>query len=644
MLRPRLVRMMVICDEHPAHGVRAATSSTPGTAMWKRWGTGPVFKYEMLLDSRRRQVYEGRALFVLLVLFGLLWVWFIFDNAPTGSRASIYQQMAQLGEWFFYTMAGIQISVVMLVAPAATAGSICIDRARGTLLHMLMTDISNVEIVLGKLGARLAPLIGIILCGVPVAALTALLGGIQFGSIAVVFGISLALAVLGCTFAITVSVWARKTHDVLITVFIIEGFWVLLLPLWHALASSLTFVAPPDWIRKSNPYVLIFAQFNQPDFVSAQDYLVFIGVMLAISVGMAILSVIKLRRVVVEQPGRAYLPAPRRSKLSHAFLSWSGPSLEGNPVLWREWHRSMPSRLDRVLWISIFTLTWALAAWGTCQFICDNTTTLSNRYLGIGACLQLLVGTLILSATAPTMLAEERVRGSLDVLLSTPLSTRSIVIGKWLGGCRGALVMAILPLYTAVFMACTTPDSPSWIARFPQSQADVVPLSALDRVLAVAFCGFDFAVSCALIVSLGLLIATWVPRLGRAVAMSVIAFFVTGVGWIVLVEIVLRPLLIGTSVEMIRRYGWLETCAMSMSPIYGPLNPISVLETYSHTSRAPIWGGLLLVVLAKAAIIGTLVWLTIRTFDRAMGRISERRDPERNLEPAVRAELVPIAI
>ena len=129
-------------------------------------------------------------------------------------------------------MAGIQVSLVMLVAPAATAGTICMDRARGTLTHMLMTDLSDVEIVLGKLGARLAPILAIIVCSVPVAALTALLGGIDFGAIAGLFVISVSLAVLACTLAITISIWATKTHEVLMAVYMIEGLWLLALPLW----------------------------------------------------------------------------------------------------------------------------------------------------------------------------------------------------------------------------------------------------------------------------------------------------------------------------------------------------------------------------------------------------------------------------
>ena len=55
---------------------------------------------------------------------------------------------------------GVELTLVMLAAPAATAGAICVDRARGTLAHMLATDLSDPEIVLGKLAARLLPVLG----------------------------------------------------------------------------------------------------------------------------------------------------------------------------------------------------------------------------------------------------------------------------------------------------------------------------------------------------------------------------------------------------------------------------------------------------------------------------------------------------
>ena len=80
------------------------------------------------------------------------------------------------------------------------------DRARGALAHVMLTDLSDIEVVLGKLAARLAPILGLIACGVPVACLSALVGGIEFEAIAGLFVVSVSLAVLACSLALCISV------------------------------------------------------------------------------------------------------------------------------------------------------------------------------------------------------------------------------------------------------------------------------------------------------------------------------------------------------------------------------------------------------------------------------------------------------
>lgn len=51
-----------------------------------RIGPGPVFVYESLIFARRRQVYAGRALFVLALLIGLATGWWsLGDEATDGS-------------------------------------------------------------------------------------------------------------------------------------------------------------------------------------------------------------------------------------------------------------------------------------------------------------------------------------------------------------------------------------------------------------------------------------------------------------------------------------------------------------------------------------------------------------------------------
>src|SRR5207249_723337 len=85
---------------------------------------------------------------------------------------------ADAGEALFYAFFGTLLAVTLLVAPGATAGAVCLDKARGTLLHLLVTDLSAAEIVTGKLAARLLPLFGLILASVPVLSLCLWLGGI----------------------------------------------------------------------------------------------------------------------------------------------------------------------------------------------------------------------------------------------------------------------------------------------------------------------------------------------------------------------------------------------------------------------------------------------------------------------------------
>ena len=69
------------------------------------------------------------------------------------------------------------------------------DRARGTLAHMLMTDLSDAEIVLGKLAARLLPVLGLVACTWPVMAISSLLGGIDPIALTLAFAIIVAMAV-----------------------------------------------------------------------------------------------------------------------------------------------------------------------------------------------------------------------------------------------------------------------------------------------------------------------------------------------------------------------------------------------------------------------------------------------------------------
>ena len=273
--------------------------------------------------------------------------------------------MAELGEWFFYTMAGIQVSLILLTAPAAAAGAICMDRARDACTHDGYRSVRSRDRA-GQAGIAAAPILGLIACGVPVAALATLLGGVEFGAIAGLFVVSVTLAVLGCTLALTISVWAAKTHEVLMAVYMFEGLWLLALPIWGGLSADGTLAGPPVWFQKANPFVLVFAPYYQPGFVSATDFMVFTGVLFAVSSVLLVLVIARLRGVIVSESGQQQKRARLwRLELKRILPSWPSPTLDGDPVMWREWHRGRPSKLGRSLWALLLLICWLLVAWGT---------------------------------------------------------------------------------------------------------------------------------------------------------------------------------------------------------------------------------------------------------------------------------------
>src|SRR5260370_27080725 len=107
------------------------------------WDPGPVFTYECALAARRWQTYAVRTAFLACLLVSLIVACAV--RAPhLGSLGPNLGRnaLAGVGEAFFIALSGTQLALVLLAAPAYLAGSICLDKARGTLAHVLVTDLS----------------------------------------------------------------------------------------------------------------------------------------------------------------------------------------------------------------------------------------------------------------------------------------------------------------------------------------------------------------------------------------------------------------------------------------------------------------------------------------------------------------------
>ncbi len=567
-----------------------------------RLGPGPVFVYECLTSARRWQVYALRAAFLATILIGLCFTWNQLKRFhPARERVSL-AELAVYGESIYMTIAVVELTLVLLAAPAATAGAVCLDKARGTLDHMLVTDLSNAEIVLGKLGARLVPVLGLIACVVPVVALTSLLGGIDplalFGS----FLVALSCALLGCSLAMALSVYGRKTHEVLMLTYVILIGWNLA-PILLEIISVLTTGTPrgfvgsatADWVGLSNPYVLAFAPYNMPSRVDVGTFLLFSAVCLAVSAMLVLLATVRVRRVALRQAGRPAAGRGRRLARLVRLLTpprLPGPSLDGNPVAWREWHRSRPSLMMRVAWglYAALGLLWIVV-------IGSPSGPPPGRFeeiVGMVNAVQVSIGLLLLSVGSATSLAEERARGSLDVLLSTPMPTHEILSGKWWGSYRRVINVVIWPAATTALVAA---DRGYW------SYYGLLLLQVLAYGAAIT--------------SLGLAVATWVVRVGRAIALCVSIYVVVTVMWPILLLVIMGndggsvivPFLMGDP-PFGMMIGTIPVAA-------GELHVSPGISRWDMFFWTTIW------ILVHAGVSSLLYRATLATFDRCLGRIPE---------------------
>jgi ABC-type transport system involved in multi-copper enzyme maturation permease subunit len=537
------------------------------------------------MASRRWQLYALRAAFVALLGAGLTVVWWTkLRGEPLTVRT-----LAAAGESFFYALVGIQLALVLLAGPAYTAEAVCLDRARGTLVHLLATDLSDAEIVLGKLAARLIPVVGLVLASVPVLFSAILLGGIDPAAALGAFLVSLGAAVLGCALALTLSVWGRKPHEVLLAAYLLIAVWLLAEPTWSWVTWGWGAPAPAAWLELTEPFRLAFLPYLRPGANALPWQVGFLGVTLALSAALVLLAVLRLRAVTLRQagrPARAPRPSPLARRLGFPPRWLPAPSLDFNPVLWREWQRRRPSRWMRLVW-----LTYGLAAaFFTLFALVQTFGTFPRSPLSawVGG-LQVAFGLLLVTVDSATSLADERARGTLGLLLTTPLSTPAIVLGKWLGSYRPVLWLTVLPLLLA---APAVQETRGWVA-------------VLLLLVVILVHG-------ASVTSLGLALATWVRRPGLALALGVVLYVLVTVGWVFLVMTLFR----------------MSEGMATASPFYAAGGATALAHRSSELPGMWTFVGwivfwLTIHLVAALALLG----LTLATFNRCVGRMGHRDRP-----------------
>lgn len=553
-----------------------------------RIGTGPVFIYESIRATRRWQLYAFRAMFVSTMLIGLL------SAAEESQRQPILYswQLAEIGQRFFTMLALSQLALVMLAAPATTAGSICLDRARGSLTHLLVTDLTAAEIVLGKFAAQLAPTVALLLASLPVLFLSTLLGGIDNQSLLRLFLVSLAVGSLGCSLALMISNWAKKSHEVLFTVYAMWAIWIFSQIFIdegvHRMGWPSFLLEFEQW----NPFHRTFSSYGRILSLDIWDDLSYLAFFLALSSVFLLITMWRIRRI--SGKSEAAKERTRRRRRIWDLLP-GGPTLETNPLLWRELNATRPTRWSIVVTRLLLFVYLALVAQTIVTQIQDywrSGGAMNGEFGLLVHGFSIAVALLFVTVNAATSLAEERVRGSLDVVMTTPISTRTIVMSKWWGVFLPASLIAIVPTF-GVFTSLLVHQG-DWLTLL------LMPALVLSYIAACT--------------SLGLLMATVNSGLGKAIGWAVTIYCMITVGGYVL------PFMVFS------RQGSDAIGFSCMSPFTGVAITVMGASAKVGTNDAKYWiewGARYWLVFWCFVTLMTnfaLLWFTLRIFDQALGR------------------------
>jgi ABC-type transport system involved in multi-copper enzyme maturation permease subunit len=191
---------------------------------------------------------RGRRAFVVLTIHLLLvagFAWMIeslMERTFSGGFGTSFGASAEIGRALFVAMLMLLTLVVLVLAPASTAGAISLEREKQTLDMLATTPISSLAIVLGKLLSALAWILMLLLASIPVTALVFTFGGVGPEDMIRGYAVLLVSAFFFGSLGLFVSALVKRTQAAtvinLVTVIALTAGTAFLFVFWTAMAGS----------------------------------------------------------------------------------------------------------------------------------------------------------------------------------------------------------------------------------------------------------------------------------------------------------------------------------------------------------------------------------------------------------------------
>lgn len=505
---------------------------------------GPIFMRELVTVPRRRAHYPSRvALIGLLAILGVtLW------QAMIGfTRDATIGEAARFGLVLFQVVVFVELLLLLFFAVLSAASAVSQEKDRRTFVLLLLTDMRDYEIVLGKLVGSLLPLTAMLFTSVPVLSFLLLLGGIDPEQVVQAAVVLAAAAYAAGSLGGLIALWRERTFQSLALSVLLLVLYVIVVQAGVAagrsVAEGVNWGVVQAWF---NPFAAMQTVLEPPADGWPGGIAPSYGFGLVMLGWCAVLNGIGIRKLrkwnpsgepMMQREGPGEDPEanlnPEELKAFRAKAHAAPGAVRGvweNPVLWREIRTLAYGRRPLLVKLA-FALVLGLTLYAGVYDILNQAGGRPAFAAAYGLVPVTVLSMLLVAAQAVTAITSERDTGALDVLLVTDISPTEFVFGKLWGVAYNTKEFLLPPFLLAVFYAAagaltlTRPQAGLW----ERIGENILPLFAVLAAILVLF-GFS--------VALGLHVALRIINSRLAIVNTLGTVFFLSVGTLICIYLI----------------------------------------------------------------------------------------------------------
>jgi len=429
---------------------------------------GPVFAREVRTAPRSARHYISRAVYPLALLILTATAWLVLTGTQTVRGVG---DLARFGAVLFQILAPLQLALALFFTALLAVNSVAQEKDRRTLVLLLMTRLTNSELVLGKLLASMLSVLVMLASALPLFMLALLLGGVSLEQVLRCFAITLAGMFAAGSLGSLMALWREKTFQTVALTAVLLVFWVFV---WEAISQGFSGerwlgIQASDWATMFSPWRAILES-TRPALSGESSMLLPAGpsaffVVFALAASL-LFNAVAIWRVRVWNPSRevqrrrdrpsdeqagqprsaatAAATASRRQARSASRRVWD------SPILWREIRTWAYGR--KVLFVRVAYLALFLASAGSLVSLLQSGEPLTRGQLALPLVPLLLLSLVLVNAQAVTSITTEKDNRTLDLLLATDLTPKEFIYGKLCGAFYNTKEMLLLPICLCAYL------------------------------------------------------------------------------------------------------------------------------------------------------------------------------------------------